>query len=63
MLFEEALKAMREGKKIKRGSDSCKLFLKDGWIYWEDGQWIWKCANSEWELEDILCEDWEIAND
>lgn len=63
MIFEEALKAMREGKKVKRPCMIYPIFLdiEQGLFFakWEDGYeqifWI--------EHLDILAEDWEIVDE
>lgn len=63
MTFEEALKCMREGKKVKRPCMFYPIFFdKEQEIFcakWDDGYeqiyWI--------EHLDILAEDWEVVVD
>lgn len=65
MRFEEALKAMREGKKVRQ-----KGFK--GWILLEDGlikESFYRATKNYILPEDALClsailaEDWEIVDD
>ena len=60
MRFEEALKAMREGKKVKLGD----------YIYFIEEKTIWKHhIDNDFKLlghlyyDEIMSEDWEIIND
>ena len=63
MKFEEALKAMREGKKVKRPDFMYPIiFEKDEELFfaiYEDGYeliyWL--------EHNDIIAEDWEVVDD
>ena len=57
MKFEEALKCMREGKKIRR-PDSYYLFLQGNFVVNEVG-------TDEHLLtrEDLFTEDWEVVED
>ncbi|MBR1749942.1 MAG: hypothetical protein IJ740_03530 [Ruminococcus sp.] len=65
MKFEEALKAMREGKKAnKKGSDEY-YFIKDNVLYYEDGEGEVRNLNEgccSFSIEAVFSEDWEIAN-
>ena len=66
MTFEEALKAMREGKKVKRPIHLTPRVIRDGRIceaYKTDrGLWIslpmdsMNCCN-------IIADDWEVVDD
>lgn len=60
MRFEEALKAMREGKKVKLGN----------YIYFIEGKTIWKHhVDDNFKLlghlfyDEIMSEDWEIVDE
>lgn len=58
MRFEEALKAMREGKKVK-SKYTPVLWLEDGEL-WHDEDWV--TFNYPYvSTGDILSEDWEIV--
>lgn len=68
MRFEDALKAMREGKKVKSSTVMYPLFIADytngfGETYkaicWNDGE---KLFYYTVEHNDIFIEDWEIVN-
>lgn len=66
MKFEEALKAMREGKKVKRPVNLLPRAMKDGKIC--D---VWKRANGKLVYEpletmycsNIIAGDWEIVDE
>ena len=64
MRFEDALSAMREGKKVKRKDFTCYFFMDSSRIFvtysyntnkksTELKEYFWLC--------DILAEDWEIV--
>lgn len=57
MRFEEALKAMREGKKIKR-PDNYYLVLNDNFVVNEVGD-----DELLFTREDLFAEDWEVVED
>ena len=66
MKFEEALKAMREGKKVKRPCIAHKLGITETegrkqhiFIYHKHYGFIPYKADSD----DILSEDWEVVDD
>lgn len=69
MRFEEALKAMREGKKVKLSSEGLEtiFWIKNEDIISEsfyDGEREYDQEASHWLItEEILSEDWEIVND
>lgn len=59
MRFEEALKAMREGKKVKKGALTYRLDILDNGA---------SCLIVEYPIgnlstNDLLSEGWEIADD
>ena len=69
MKFEEALAAMREGKKVKSSSVISPIFIADytngfGETYkaicWKDGEDIFYYTV---EHNDIFTEDWEVVDD
>lgn len=66
MKFEEALKCMREGKRVKRKTHTCCFFMDSDKIFvtylyktnkatTEPQEYIW--------LKEILAEDWKVVND
>lgn len=62
MKFEEALKAMREGKKVKVARLSPNyIYLKNDYFYSHDGLYSIPCGFLRTDF--ILAEDWEIANE
>ena len=65
MRFEKALKAMREGKKVRRAFwDSWEaMWIKDNKFYCYDnmGKDVWEYE--EWYLDNMLAEDWEIVDE
>lgn len=66
MRFELALKAMREGKKVKRPCYSVEYFIKDNKI-----KYIQRIDGKEYDFgganainnDDIMSEDWEVIDD
>ena len=65
MKFEEALKAMREGNKIKRKNYNCCFFLENNQIF-VIYQYCFKDKHIEikehfWH-EEIIAEDWKIVD-
>jgi hypothetical protein len=69
MKFEEALKCMREGKKVKSSSVISPIFIADytngfGETYkaicWKDGEDIFYYTV---EHNDIFTEDWEVVDE
>lgn len=62
MTFEEALKAMREGKKVRRASwDIPTIFYS-----YANGVGIYDSFKNEEDMiytKDILAEDWEIVDE
>lgn len=66
MRFEEALKAMREGKKVKRKEYTCCLFMEAGVIFttylYQSKKRLTAVKEYFW-LNDILAEDWEIVDE
>lgn len=66
MKFEEALKCMREGKKVKRPVNLLPRAMKDGKICE-----VWKGANGKLVYEpldsmytcNIIAEDWEVVDE
>lgn len=65
MKFEQALQAMREGKKVRRASwDSWEaMWIKDNKFYCYDnmGKDVWEYE--DWYLDNMLAEDWEIVDE
>lgn len=66
MTFEEALKAMRDGKKVKRPCMLRKLVIKETegikqhiFIYHKS----YGCIPYKADSDDILAEDWEIVDE
>lgn len=56
MTFEDALKAMREGKKVR-----LPCWIKNGFMIIDNNN-LYFCQSSDPELEscDIMSDDWEI---
>ena len=66
MKFEEALSAMREGKKVKRCGQSLPRCLHNNKIYeiWKDEYGSYKCDRLDYiYCDNILAEDWEVVED
>lgn len=67
MRFEEALKAMREGKKIiKKDLPSYRYNIVDGKIFKEYPDFmnnIIYMPNVAFDCYDIMSEDWEIVDE
>lgn len=65
MTFEEALKTMREGKKVRRNGFTCCLFMEAGVIFttylYQSKKKLTSVKEYFW-LCDILAEDWEIVD-
>lgn len=66
MKFEEALKCMREGKKVKRKQYNCCFFIEYSQIfvtyqYYLDNKHT-ELKEHFW-LEEIMAEDWEVVED
>lgn len=59
MKFEDALKAMREGKKVKT-TYSPNLWLENEEIWYKCKQGIF---NYPLSTQDILAEDWEVVDE
>lgn len=60
--FEEALKCMREGKKVKVARLSRNyIYLKNGCFYAYDGIYSIPCSFLRTDF--ILAEDWEVVED
>lgn len=61
MTFEQALKAMREGKKITRKGQSYYFYIQDGQAFFATNL----CSGYEclFDYEDVTAEDWEIIDD
>ena len=66
MRFEEALKAMREGKKVKRPRMFVPREMKKNVIYEvyksDDGRYNYVKTNVVYNT-DIIAEDWEVVED
>lgn len=62
MKFEEALKAMREGKKVKRRNYKGRYYIKDNALYFFDDEYSIDRASGITE-EAVFSEEWEIATD
>lgn len=67
MRFEEALKAMREGKKVKLADDNTLYCIVDGSI-WEEsinplGNVYYAGRIADLSCYKILAEDWEIVDE
>ena len=72
MRFEEALKVMREGKKVATNNRFIKRYFVSA-LYIQDGYLMWKCVDDEdyvmgdmsegLTTEEIMSEDWEIVDD
>lgn len=66
MKFENALKRMREGKKIKRKDYTCCFFMNTSGIF---VTYLYKTDKKTTELKEhfwlneILAEDWEVLHD
>lgn len=66
MTFEKALKAMREGKRVKRPCYSVEYFINGSNI-----KYIQKIDGKEYDFgganaingEDIMSNDWEVVDD
>lgn len=66
MRFEEALKAMREGKRVTRKTQNNVIsYIIDKKIMCEFLSFgVWKIDNYTFmSFEDILSEDWEIVDE
>lgn len=65
MKFEEALKAMRDGKKVKRnGSEYC-YYMKNNDLYHENSDGDKESLNGGWcgfSIRAVLADDWVVAN-
>lgn len=62
MKFEEALKAMREGKKVKVARLSPNyIYLENDYFYSHDGLYSIPCGFLRTDF--ILAEDWEIVDE
>lgn len=62
MKFEEALKAMRDGKKVKRKKFKGCYFIKDNTLYFFDDEYSINKADGITE-EAIFSDEWELATD
>lgn len=68
MRFEQALQAMREGKKVREKSWNtweC-LFIKKKMLYsadMDDGKIFYYVADLSMDADYLLAEDWEIVED
>ncbi len=72
MRFEEALKAMREGKKVATKKRFRERYFVDA-LYIEKGCLMWRCIDDEdYPVDDcdyglsgkeIMSEDWEIVDE
>ena len=63
MKFEEALKAMREGKKVKKRKFKNYYFIKDNALYSFDDEYNSIERAGGITEEAVFSEDWEIATD
>ena len=65
MRFEEALKAMREGKKVRRTSwDKWEaMWIKDNKFYCYENMCGDVYEYEDWYLYNMLEEDWEIVDE
>jgi len=66
MRFEEALKAMREGKKVKLKNHISQYEIAEGKIWQRVVNFYaekYSVVNNGFACIDILSEDWEIAED
>ena len=66
MIFEEALAAMRKGKKVRRASYWEKweaMWIKDNKFYCYENEHkdVWEYE--EWYMDNMLAEDWEIVDE
>lgn len=72
MKFEEALKAMREGKKVSKKDRFYSRYFVDA-LYIDNGCLMWHCVDDEdypvddcdegLASTDIMSEDWEIVDE
>ena len=67
MKFEEALQAMREGKKVKLPNDNPRYYIVNGSI-WEESIISLGHIYNNGSIEDLSCykilaEDWEVVDD
>lgn len=65
MKFEKALKAMREGKKVRRKSwDGWEaMWIEDNkfYAYYDESGNVWEY--DDWYLSNMLAEDWEVVDE
>lgn len=60
MKFQEAIKCMKDGKKVKRANDCFIYYYKDDKFCCEEA--MWKYDSSLISIEDVLAEDWEVVS-
>lgn len=68
MKFEQALEAMRKGKKVSRDNRFIARYFVDA-LYIDKNEIMWNCIDDEdysiddsnLKSDDILAEDWEIV--
>lgn len=72
MRFEEALKAMREGKMVATNNRFVKRYFVDS-LYIQEGRLMWRCVDDEdyavgdasdgLTTDEIMSEDWEVVDE
>lgn len=66
MKFEEALKAMREGKKVKRSGGKFYYYMKNNVLYHENSDGVKESLDDNWcgfTIRAVLSDEWVIVDD
>ena len=66
MKFEEALKAMREGKKVKKNGSECCYYMKNNDLYHESSDGYKERLDDSWcrlSIKAVLADNWVIAGE
>lgn len=60
MTFEEALKAMKDGKKVRR-----KSWLNKSYIYFSDGNFLTDFGDIlvSFDIKEVTSDDWEVRKE
>jgi hypothetical protein len=65
MKFEEALKAMREGKKVERNGGKFCYYMKNNVLYHENSDGDKESLNDGWcgfNIRAVLADDWVVVD-